>query len=336
MRRKTNKILVIMMLLALWILVSQDVDIAKATDPDYPTKPIQFQIITTAGGSTDLQGRAITKAASIHLGQPIIPINNPGGGNSIAMMAVKTSKPDGYTIGITGISGTLMIPFSEGAPFKDLSGFSWICNFGTLVFPFIVRADAPWKTWQELIEWARAHPKGIKASITGPKKGDYKGFVLWQVEHHEKVVFDYLPFKGSPDALASILGGHNNLYAATIDTTTMSYINEGKLRLLAYAGQRKVPGYENVPSLYELYGIDFPDVATIYGPKGLPSYVTKKLGDAFEKGLKDPDFIEMMKRMYAPIVYRDGATQTKYMNDWFSKTAKTLAALNAEEAKEKK
>jgi len=336
MNRKTKGILVIIGLIGSWFFLLQNIDLAMAKDPEYPTKPIEFYITMSPGGTTDLASRAIINAASKHLGQPFIPINKLGGQGTIAAMAVKTAKPDGYSIGVISSSTAFVPPFSEGAPYKDLKGFTWIMNFGTYIWPLIIKGDAPWKNWKEFIEWAKKNPRATKIGITGAKTADYKGLVLWQVEKQEKAEFTYLPFKGSPEVLSAILGGHINLYASTVDVSTMSYIKEGKLRLLAYSGIYKVPGYEDIPSMRELYGFKIPDLLAVYGPQGLPDYVVKKLEDAFAKAVKDPEFVKVMDRMHMPVLYMDRANLVKHVEEWFSKTAKIYEGVKAEEAKEKK
>jgi tripartite-type tricarboxylate transporter receptor subunit TctC len=336
MTRKTKGILVIIGLLGPWFFLLQNIDLAMAKDPEYPTKPIEFIIGYSPGGTTGLVSRAITKAASKHLDQPLIPITKAGAGGIIAATAVMTAKPDGYTIGVIPSSTAFVPPFSEGAPYKDLKGFTWIMNFGTYIWPLIIRGDAPWKNWKEFIEWAKKNPRATKIGITGAKTADYKGLILWQVEKKEKAEFTYITFKGSAEILSAILGGHINFYGSTVDVSTMSYVKEGKLRILAYSGIYKVPGYEDIPSLQELYGFRIPDLLAIHGPRGLPDYVVKKLEDAFAKAIKDPEFLELMDRMHMPVLYMDSATLVKYVEEWFSKTAKIYEEVKGKEAKEKK
>jgi tripartite-type tricarboxylate transporter receptor subunit TctC len=200
----------------------------------------------------------------------------------------------------------------------------------------MVRGDAPWKNWKEFIEWARKNPRAAKFGTTGGKTVDYKALVMWQVEKQEKVEFTYLAFKGSPEVLSAILGGHITMYGSTVDTSTLAYVKEEKLRILAYTGANKVPGYEEFPSTKELYRFEVPDLLAVYGPKGLPGYVVKKLEDACAKAIRDPNYIKMMNLMNMPVLYMDRVTLVKYTDEMFSRTAKIYEKVKAEEAKEKK
>jgi len=192
MRRKTGVYLFAVGILGLWVSLFQSIDLAEAKDPDYPTKPITFYIQVVAGGTTDTASRAIIEAASKYLGQPFIPINKPGAGGAIAAMAVMNAKPDGYTLGVNVGSSTLIMPHSEECPYRDLSGFTLIMNFGRFNWPLFVRGDAPWKTWKELVEWARQNPRGVKAGITSARSMAPTGIAVWKAEQKEQVGFSYL------------------------------------------------------------------------------------------------------------------------------------------------
>jgi tripartite-type tricarboxylate transporter receptor subunit TctC len=247
-----------------------------------------------------------------------------------------SAKPDGYSLGIASPSNVFVAPFSDESPYKDLSGFTMIVNFGNYVYPLMVRTDAPWKTWKEFIEWARMNPRAAKIAITGAKSVASQGFVLWQVEQKEKVQFTIIPQKSSAEILSSTLGGHVTMYGSTVDPSTVPYLKEGKLRILSYLGKDKVPGYENIPSIYEMYGFAIPNLLGIFGPKGLPEYILKKLDDAFAKAAKDPDFVNVMNQMYTPVVYMNRAQMNKYVEETLPKAGEIIKALKAEEAKEKK
>ena len=334
--KKVRRHIVIIGLLGAWSLLSCNVHTTQAKDPDYPVRPIEFNINMSVGGSTDLACRAFVQALGKQLGQRIIPVNKPGGSSTIGPMAVRNAKSDGYTLGNINASAALVVPFSEEAPFRDLSGFTWIANIGTYVYPLMVRGDAPWKTWKEFVEWARKNPRATKFGITGAKTVDIKGLVMWQIEQQEKMEVTYIAFKGGAEILAAILGGHINLYGSTVDTSTMQYVEEGKLRILAYSGSNKVQGYENVPSTREMYGFEIPNLIAIVGPKGLPDYVVKKLEDASAKAMKDPDFIKMMAQMNMPLLYMDRAALMKHVEESFAKTGRIYQAIKAEEEKGKK
>jgi tripartite-type tricarboxylate transporter receptor subunit TctC len=336
MKKGLKKVLAIVAVLGIWIFLIQSTNLTSAKDPDYPTKPINFYIAYGAGGNADLVSRAFCDTASKYLGQPFVPINKPGAAGTITAMAVMTAKPDGYALGTCLGANVFNAPFSDEAPYKDISGFAFIGNFGDFIYPLMVRFDAPWKTWQEFIEWARKNPKAAKIAITGAKSVTTQGFVLWQVEKREGVEFTYIPMKSTVEILSATLGGHVTMYGSTVIPSTVSYVKEGKLRILSYMGKDKIPGYENIPSFQDLYGFSIFTLFGVFGPKGMPEYILKKLDDAFANTVKDPNFIKVMNQMYAPIVYMDRIQMKKYIDETIPKVGEIVKGLKAEEAKEKK
>jgi tripartite-type tricarboxylate transporter receptor subunit TctC len=158
------------------------------------------------------------------------------------------------------------------------------------------------------------------------------------IERIENVEFTYMPLKSSAEILSATLGGHITLYGSTVDASTMPYLQEGKVRILAYMGPKdeKVPGYENIPSTEELYRVSIPKALGVMGPKGLPDYVLNKLDDAFAKAVKDPDFNKVMDRMYIPVIYLNRIQMNKHMDELYRQGAEFIKMLKAEETKGKK
>lgn len=273
MGKEIRMILIVIGILGVCILLFQGIDLAQAKDPDYPIKPVSLNIHIGPGSAADTTVRVLIEGANKYFGQPFIPINKPGGGGIVSAMSVMSAKPDGYTLGTFAGSAIFIFPHSEECPYKDLSGFTLIVNYGRFLFPVFVRDDAPWKTWGEFIEWARRNPRGAKIGTTSARSMAPMGIALWVAEQKEKVEFSYLVYKGGGEITSALLGGHINVDASSIDPARVAYLKEGKIRILAYLCAEKIPGYENAPSFRELYGFVPPNLMGVWGPKDLPGYV---------------------------------------------------------------
>jgi tripartite-type tricarboxylate transporter receptor subunit TctC len=304
---------------------------------DYPTKPINFNINYAAGAAVDVAMRPLLDAVGKQLGQPLVPINKPGGAGVVAALAVMNSKPDGYTLGSCSGGNTLVTPHLDDSPYKDLSGFTFICNYGKFLLPVMVRADAPFKTWKEFIEWAKKNPKrAAKVGVLGSRTQSPSAMVMWEAEQKEGIETSMIVFKGSAESNTALLGGHITMDAGSISPQAIQYVKEGKFRVLAWLGKEKMAGYESIPSFYEMYGVIVPSIMGVWGPKGLPDNVLSKLDDAFAKGVRDPGFINIMNKMSMPVVYMNRAELEKEVKEMFPKAGKILKILMAEEAKENK
>jgi len=196
MFKKVKMIMIIIGILCLCV----NINLANAKDPDYPTKPITFYI-NFAGGSTEISCRALLEATSKYLGQSFVPVVKTGGAGTVGAMAVMNAKPDGYTLGVCQGSTLTILPHTEECPYKDLSGFTLIANFGKPTWPFTVRSDAPWKTWEEFIEWARKNPRSAKIGVSGGKSTQPPAMGMWVAEQREKAEFTFVVFKGGGEEL---------------------------------------------------------------------------------------------------------------------------------------
>ena len=309
---------------------------AMAEDQPYPTKPITFIINYAPGAAVDVAMRPLLEAVGKELGQPVVPVNKPGGAGVVAALAVTNAKSDGYTIGSCSGGNTLVTPHLADAPYKDLSGFTFICNYGKFLLPVMVRDDAPYKTWREFVDWCKKNPKrAAKIGVLGSRTQSPSAMVMWEAEQHEGIETSMLVFKGSADSNTALLGGHIAMDAGGVSPQAIQYIKEGKFRVLAWLGKEKLPGFENVPSFYEMYGIIVPSIMGVWGPKDLPKEVTEKLQKAFEKGVKDPAFVNVMNRMSMPVVFMDKAELEKEVAVMFPKAGEILKVLMEKEAKEK-
>jgi len=232
MKKNMNNIFVLTGILGLWFFLFQGIDLAKAKDPDYPTKPINFIIPWAAGGPASEASRSFLEAASKVLGQPFVLINKPGGAALLGATAVLNSKPDGYTLGVFTAGHVTIIPHSEDSPYRDLSGFTILSKFISFPQPFTVRGDAPYKTWEEFIKWARNNPRAAKIFFPSSKTKSPQCLVMWQIEKKEGVEITYMVPTGSAEALSQLLGGHITGDFMALNTTKLQYVKEGKIRIL--------------------------------------------------------------------------------------------------------
>src|SRR5947208_12092426 len=127
----------------------------------FPTRPITLIVPWPAGGTTDVGMRALASATEKHLGQPIVIENRPGGSGTLGpgQMAA-TAKPDGYTIAQIPIT-IFRFPFMTKTTFDPSTDFTYIIGVSGYTFGVVVRADAPWKTFQEFLADAKANPGKI-------------------------------------------------------------------------------------------------------------------------------------------------------------------------------
>ncbi len=300
----------------------QDEDVAK-----YPNRPITLIFPFSAGVTTDLAFRLISKEAEKFLGQPIAVVNKTGGGGTVGTAALAASKPDGYTIGQTGGSQMFVTPFLEKVPYDPVKDFRQIIRFIAYNFGVVVKADSPFKKFQDLIAYARENPKKMTYGTAGAKNMQF--LIMEQIAKKEKVQFTIIPFKATSDAEMALLGGHIQCAAGDFSA---SLVDAGQTRVLMLLREERSPEYPELPILKDLgYDFPFPMYASIACPKGVPDGIVKKLEEAFTKATKEPAFAKGMKELRLGVLYRNGKEMEEYVvrnHTFFAKLIKEAGLAN--------
>ncbi len=282
----------------------------------YPSKPITLICPWPAGGSTDRHLRGLAEAAAKHLGQPIIVENRPGGGGTTApaQMALN-AKPDGYTVAQFPM-GMLRIPHMQKSNWNPLNDFTYILGVTGYTFGVTVRADAPYKTFDDMVEAARKAPGKVDVGNTGI--GTTPHLNVEEVAYHAKVQFNHIPFKGNADLTQALLGGH--VTAQSDATGWDKFVDGGQMRLLVTFGEQRTKRWPNVPTAKELgYKVVSNSPYGIAGPKGIEPAIVKTLHDAFRKALDDPKYKEMLAQLNQEDWYLNSDEYAKWVQDTFGK-----------------
>ena len=270
----------------------------------FPTRPVTLIVPWPAGGSTDIGMRALAAATEKHLGQSIVIENKPGAAGTIgpANMAA-SARPDGYTVAQLPIT-VFRMPFIQKTSFDPTKDFTYIIHVTGYTFGVVVRADAPWKTFNELIEYARANPG--KLNYGTPGAGTSLHITMEQIAKMKGIKWTQVPFKGVADSMNALLGGHIDV---TSDSTGWAgAVNAGSARLLVTWGAQRTKNWPDVPILKEV-GIDLVSNSPfgIGGPKGMDPAVVKILHDAFKKGMEEQSYKDAMTKLDQEAYYLDTA-----------------------------
>ena len=275
----------------------------------FPSRPITLYCAFPAGGPTDQVLRAFAESAARTLGQSIVVESKPGAGGTLAPIALKNAKPDGYTLSQLPL-GIFRIPHMQKQPQLDpLRDFTYIINMTGYTFGLVVAANAPWKTLKELVDDAKKNPGKIDYGSTGT--GTTPHLVIEEFAAKAGIQLTHVPFKGSADMMTAILGGH--IQAASDSTGWAPHVEAGKLRLLATYGSKRTKKWPDVPTLAELgYDTVSDSPFGIGGPPGMDPTVVKTLHDAFRKTLDDPKVIAILDRFDQSVIYMSPEEYTKY------------------------
>lgn len=295
-----------------------------AVAQDFPNKPVTLIVPWPAGGSTDLAMRALAEATQKYLGQTIVIENKPGGGGTLGPgNMAQTARPDGYTVSQAPLS-LYRIPHMQKVAFDPQKDFTYILNLSGYTFGFVVRADAPWKTFRELLDYAKANPGKVNYGSTGT--GTSPHLIMEMIGTKEGIDWTHAPFKGNADGTAALLGGH--IMGMSDATGWGPHVDAGRFRLLVTFGAGRTKHWPTVPTANEL-GLDI--IANspygLVGPRGMAPGVVKTLHDAFKKGLEDPIHLRALEKYDQEIFYMGSEEYAKWAGETYRDERKLIERL---------
>ena len=285
---------------ALAALAVMALGMASAAAQDYPVKPITLIIPWPAGGSTDVVLRAVADAAGKQLGQPVIVENKAGGSGTIgpATMAA-VAKPDGYTISQIPVT-VFRLPLLQDTTWDPDKDFTYIIHLSGYVQGIVANADTPFRTWQDVVDYAKQNPGKVTYGSSGTGGSTHIG--TEQIAAKSGIKLTHVPFKGNAEVNAAVAGGHTMLGAAGASSKPLA--DAGKVRFLNIWTAKRVAGLPDVPTLHDLgFGLTLESPFGIAGPKGLDPRIVAKLHDAFKKSLDDPAVVAAINRYDMTVNY---------------------------------
>ena len=255
----------------------------------YPDKPVQYIIPFAAAGESDVAARLQAQVFQAKYKQEMIVLNKPGAGGALVWSQMNSMPGDGHTVVGVNLPHIVLQPLEPDAQFKT-EDITPVYFFHYTPDALIVGADSPFKTFADLVKAAREKPDAVTIAGSGTNSANHVAQV--RLDREMKIKTTYVPFKGTGDLIASVLGNH---VSATMSYSTLAIQQKGKMRMLAVATEKRLPQFPDVPTFREL-GLNWVDGAYrgIGVPKSTPPAVRKEVSDMMDAINKDP---ELRKRM---------------------------------------
>ena len=273
----------------------------------FPNKPLRLVVPYPPGGGADGNARLLAQPMAAGLGQPIVVENRPGASGILAANSVLQSPADGYTMLFDTfpyvVNAVLhKLPFD---PIKDLLPVSQAINMPLIL---VVPAETPFKSVQELITYAKAHPGKLNYGSYGAGGAAHLAAEL--LARDAGIEWVHVPYKGGAPAMADVLAGRLSAYF-TNPITGLAHIQSGKIRALATTGSQRMKVLPDVPTIKEIGYKDFEVVEWngFFVPAGTPADVINKLSESVKLATQQP---EVQKRMAAQGVEPVGNTPKEF------------------------
>ena len=230
--------------------------------------------------------RGLAQYLTDTLGQPFVIDNRGGAGGNIGAAAAARAPQDGYTLllATTGPAATNKLMYQNMAfdPEKD---FAPIALIGKSPILITARADAPFSTLKELIDYARAHPDSLNAGF--PATARWATSPASCLQSTAGIKFGYVQYRGSAAIITDLIGKNIDVgmdsMAAYVPT-----VQGGQIKALAVASAQRWSKLPNVMTASEsgLPGFEASVWYALLAPTGTPADIIAKLNAAVNGYLK--------------------------------------------------
>jgi tripartite-type tricarboxylate transporter receptor subunit TctC len=253
----------------------------------YPSKPIKIVVPFPPGGSADLVARTVGQKLSENTKQPVIVENRPGADTIIAMQAVASAPPDGYTVGYAIGSALTMNPtLYSKLPYDPTKDFAPVTLIVNNPLALVVHPSVPAKTAKELADYIKANPGKLfygQANIVAKVATE-----AFSAAAGGKMV--EVPYKGSTPNVQDLILGRVQVSIEPV-ATILPYVKDGKLRALAVTDSQRSKAFPDLPTVAEggVPGYSFNNWHAIVLPAATPKEVVNTLQAEITKAAKHPD-----------------------------------------------
>lgn len=227
---------------------------ATRADPGYPQRVVRLVVPFAPGGSADAAARILAEKLAEMWGQPVILLNRPGAGTSVASAFVAQSPADGYTL----LMGYVLSYSTTASLYKKLS-----YDPATALTPLSLVADAPFvvgvdpttgiQTLEELVTAIRKSPHGLNYASSGTGAGPHLATEM--LLRRLGVRSLHVPYRGTAEVVTAVISGQ--VQYSVFDASALSQIRSGRIRPLALTAATRWNQLPDLPTVAELGYPDF-------------------------------------------------------------------------------
>ena len=285
------------------------------TGAGFPQRAVQLVVPFPPGGVVDQTGRAIAQSLFKLWKQPVVINTKPGAGGAIGMATVANAPADGYTL-LAAHPFINTLPeaerqFGRTTAF-DRSHFVPLSLIVADPLVLVVKADAPWKNYEEFVADARRRPDSIAYSSSGAYSAVH--LPIEMLAHAAGMRLRHIPYAGGGPALTAVLG---NVVATTAGAPAVlaPQIKAGELRALVTTGVTRHPLLPDTPTAKELgfKDMEFYLWVGLFASAKTDEAMVQLLRRDVAKAASDTEFVQFMSRLGAPLDVRDGAAFNAFL-----------------------
>ena len=255
----------------------------------WPTRPVTVVVPFPPGGGTDAFARPLFAAMTRNLGKQFVIDNKGGAGGTLGASVAAKSAPDGYTFFMGAVHHAIapsMYPKLDYQLETDFIPVALISSVPQVIVVNPQRVQA--STLPQLLAVLRKSPGKFNYGSAGNGTSHHLAGELFKLQ--TKTFITHIPYRGAGPALQDLIAGQVDLMFDGLGSSA-THIKGGRLRAIAVAGDKRAPGFPELPTTTEA-GLPTYQVATWYGlwaPKGTPQTITTAMQAEMRKALNADD-----------------------------------------------
>ena len=296
---------------ALAAMVAVALPLAAVAQADYPAKPIKLISPFPAGGTSDVMARMLADELGKQLKQAIVVEDIGGAGGVIGTTRALQQPADGYTLIQTGVGQNAVAHGITKVPYDSNRDFIHITQVHSGPNVLVVHPATPFKTFKELIDYAKANPGKLNYGYTPAASGHMAMELLKQTAG---IFMVGIPYRGGGPMLTDLLGGTIPLMFINQDAA-LQHVRAGKLRALAVTSLERNPLYPDVPTINEsgYKGFQALSWSGLSVAKGTPKPIVDKIEAAAVAAMSSPQIRQRMESQGFVVPPQGSATYTKFV-----------------------
>jgi putative tricarboxylic transport membrane protein len=295
-----------------------------------PERNVEIVVGSASGSGTDRTARLIQSIwhAQRTLDVATIVTNKPGGGGGISWSYLSQHAGDPHYLLVTSynivtghITGRSKLTYTDFTPLSLL-----ISEY----IVYSVRADAPFKTLNDLLDALKKDPGSVPVGLSSSVGGanHIALGLLVRAAGIDVKKMKVVVYPGTGQAVAALLGGHVGLFVNSASATAGPMLNGGA-RPLAIASPKRLPGpFAAVPTLTEL---GLPVVADnwrlVIAAKNLTDAQKTFWDGAFKQLAGSDDWKKELQDNHMSNNYRNSADTTRYIGEQYAEIREILEEL---------
>ena len=253
----------------------------------FPERAIRIVVPFPPGGPVDVVAHIVGPKLGERLGQSVTIDNVAGDDGIIGSNIVANSPPDGYTLLLASSTHTVHPGTYSKLPFDTEKAFAPISLLAASQLILVVNPSLPVDSVEELLAYAKSHPRMLHYASGGLGGPTQLAFVLFKITTGAEII--HSPYDGGAAALNAVANDEAQVMLAPL-VTALPMVQEGRLRALAVSGAHRAPAAPELPTIAEtLPGFTAVAWFGVLAPAGTPAAVIARLSAEFNRIIHEPD-----------------------------------------------